>query len=136
MVMYTISEAARDTGISAYTLRYYEKLGLLPAPGRKNGHKRLYSAKDIAFIKFLKSLKDTGMPLEEVKEFVQDGCIWDSLEEDPDYKPAPTLTKRVDILEKHLKNMENKKRELEAIMEVTREKLQTYHTLLEEEAKK
>ncbi|MGG1574719.1 MerR family transcriptional regulator [Fictibacillus sp. NRS-1165] len=131
--MYTISEAARYTGISAYTLRYYEKMGLLPAPGRMNGHKLLYSTKDIGFIKFLKSLKGTGMPLEEIKEFVQDGCIWDSMEEDPDYKPAPTLTKRVDILEKHLRNMEDKNRELEAIMEITREKLQTYHTLLEEE---
>lgn len=43
--MYTIGEAAINTGISAHTLRYYEKLGLLPEPERQNGHKRLYSKK-------------------------------------------------------------------------------------------
>ncbi|KSU83253.1 hypothetical protein AS030_11770 [Fictibacillus enclensis] len=88
----------------------------------------------MAFIMFLKTLKDTGMPLEEMKEFVQDGYIWDSLAEDPDYKAVPVLTERVNILEKHLRNMEEKKRELEGIMMITKEKLQ--NTLLEEDARR
>lgn len=65
--MYTISEIARLTGISAYTLRYYEKIGVLPDPtrqeGRKNGIRR-YSDQDLRFIRFIHGLKQTGMKLE------------------------------------------------------------------------
>lgn len=56
-------------GLSAHTLRYYEKIGLLKNVQRnKSGHRR-YIAKDMEWIRFIKRLKDTGMPLENILEY-------------------------------------------------------------------
>ncbi|PLR86381.1 hypothetical protein CVD25_07805 [Bacillus canaveralius] len=52
----------------------------MPSPERLNGGKRAYSERDVQFIKFLKSLKDTGMALEDIQEFVKDGCIWERVQ--------------------------------------------------------
>lgn len=68
---YTIKEAAEHTGIPEETIRYYERIGLLPRPERKeNGH-RVYRAKDLETMKLVTCLKKTGMPLEEMKPFMK-----------------------------------------------------------------
>ena len=72
--MYKIGEVAELTGMSIHTLRYYEKLGLLPPPTRNSGI-RQYTEGDVRLLKFLYSLKQTGMSLEEIAEFASDGCI-------------------------------------------------------------
>ena len=134
--MFTISEAADRTGMSAYTLRYYEKIGLLPSPDRLNGGRRRYSDGDLEFISFLKSLKDTGMSLDDIQEFVKDGCIWERIRTDDSFQLSPSLTKRIDILAKHVKRMESKRQELEDIISMAKEKLSIYHDLLMNEEKK
>lgn len=58
----TIGEFSVITGISAYTLRYYEKKGLLRV-NRDSGGRRDYSEDDIEWVKFIRRLKDTGMLL-------------------------------------------------------------------------
>ena len=60
--MFTISQFAERLGISADTLRYYEKEGLL-APQRNASGYRVYSGRDEAWFGFVKRLKDTGMPM-------------------------------------------------------------------------
>lgn len=77
--MYSISEVSRETGFSTHTLRYYEKIGLLPKPSRSSG-KRLYTEKDLRMLQFLTMLKSTGMPLEDIKEFLLDGCLLENLQ--------------------------------------------------------
>ncbi len=134
--MYSIREAAEKSGISSYTLRYYEKMGLLPPPKRKNSGFRSYTDKDIRFLTFLKSLKETGMSLDDINEFVKDGCIFDKIDSNSELTQfTPTINKRIEILNKHLEKMEIKKRELEAVMATTRLKLDTYYSMLIEEAK-
>jgi len=60
---YVISIAARMIGVEAYTLRYYEKIGIIE-PSRSRGNIRLYSDRDIARIKQMKSLmEDLGITL-------------------------------------------------------------------------
>ncbi|MDO3681298.1 MerR family transcriptional regulator [Paenibacillus ehimensis] len=136
MVLYSIREAAEKSGISSYTLRYYEKMGLLPPPKRKNSGFRSYTDKDIRFLTFLKSLKETGMSLDDINEFVKDGCIFDKIDSNSELTQfTPTINKRIEILNKHLEKMEIKKRELEAVMATTRLKLDTYYSMLIEEAK-
>ena len=54
---YVISVAAKMVGIHAQTLRYYERVGLI-APVRSRGNIRLYSDKDIAHVRHIKSLID------------------------------------------------------------------------------
>lgn len=60
---YVISVAARMLGVRAYTLRYYEKIGIIE-PSRSQGNIRLYSDRDIALIKQMKMLtEDLGISL-------------------------------------------------------------------------
>ncbi len=64
-----IKAFAEQSGLSPHTLRYYEKIGLLKDVKRgSNGH-RFYNAKDLEWVRFIVRLKDTGMPLEQIKEY-------------------------------------------------------------------
>jgi DNA-binding transcriptional MerR regulator len=64
----TIGELSTQTGISEYTLRFYEKKELIRVERDKNG-RRFYSEKDIEWICFIKKLKDTGMLLRDIKRY-------------------------------------------------------------------
>ena len=69
-MMYTIQQMAEKTGLTAYTLRYYEDIALLePIARANNGHRR-YSEEDVRRVTFLKRLRKTGMSLEEIKHFI------------------------------------------------------------------
>ncbi len=61
---YTIQEAAERTGVSAHTLRYYERIGLLTPIHREtnSGHRR-YSEDNLRLVQFLLRLRTTGMPI-------------------------------------------------------------------------
>jgi DNA-binding transcriptional MerR regulator len=65
----TIEQASKLTGLSAHTLRYYERIALLSPVGRAtNGHRR-YSQRDLERIRFLTYLRLTGMRLEQLKAY-------------------------------------------------------------------
>lgn len=64
----TIGAAARELGLSIDTLRYYEKLRLLPRAARQGG-RRVYRPQDIERIGFLLKLRATGMPLARIHEY-------------------------------------------------------------------
>jgi DNA-binding transcriptional MerR regulator len=65
----TVKEVATLTGLSAHTLRYYEREGLLdPVSRAESGHRR-YSERDVAWIEFLGRLRTTGMPIRKMKRF-------------------------------------------------------------------
>ena len=67
----TISDAARASGVSAHTLRYYERAGLLdPVDRAQSGHRR-YAEEDLARIQFLTKLRSTGMPIRKVREYAE-----------------------------------------------------------------
>ena len=126
--MFTISEVARETGFTAHTLRYYEKIGLLSSPIRHGG-KRLYSAGDIRLLQFMKVLKNTGMSLEEIQEFLVDGCLLES--EDSERERTPKIQKRMNILQRHLLTLEQQRKEIEMVIQLTEEKLETYREMLD-----
>jgi DNA-binding transcriptional MerR regulator len=65
----TISDAARIAGVTAHTLRYYERAGLLdPVDRAGSGHRR-YAEEDLARIQFLTKLRSTGMPIRTVRQY-------------------------------------------------------------------
>jgi DNA-binding transcriptional MerR regulator len=67
----TISDAARKSGISAHTLRYWERAGLLqPVTRNGSGHRR-YAEDDLERIKFLTKLRATGMPIRQVRRYAE-----------------------------------------------------------------
>ena len=64
-----ISEAAKITGLTAATLRYYESKGLIPPVNRKNGGVRDYQQDDIGWIDFIKCMRSAGMSVESLIEY-------------------------------------------------------------------
>ena len=65
----TIADAARASGLSAHTLRYYERAGLLDPVERNGGGHRRYTDGDLDRIRFLTKLRATGMPIREVRRY-------------------------------------------------------------------
>lgn len=68
--MYTIKEVSDRTGLSIYTLRYYDKEGLLPLIKRTSSGIRKFSDNDIAWIGLICCLKNSGMSIDNVKKFM------------------------------------------------------------------
>jgi DNA-binding transcriptional MerR regulator len=67
----TISDAAQKSGISAHTLRYWERAGLIqPVTRNGSGHRR-YAEEDLERIKFLTKLRATGMPIRQVRMYAE-----------------------------------------------------------------
>ncbi|WP_394141685.1 MerR family transcriptional regulator [Cytobacillus oceanisediminis] len=70
--IFTISDVANITGLSQDTIRYYEKINLLPPPKRKEeNNNRQYVQLDIDRILFINHLKRTQMPLKKIQEYVK-----------------------------------------------------------------
>ena len=67
---YTISEAAQKTGLPPSTIRYYDKEGLRPNIKRKNGI-RVFEDMDLRLMGLLTCLKNTGMPIKRIRDYVE-----------------------------------------------------------------
>ena len=67
----SIGEVAKATGIKVVTLRYYEQLGLVPAPVRTNGNYRAYSVDDLRRLRFIRRCRDLGFTLDQVRELLR-----------------------------------------------------------------
>ncbi len=70
----SIHEAAIQTKLSAHTLRYYERIGLLPSIARDANGQRRYTADNLGAISILLTLRATGMPIGVMQRFVQLLC--------------------------------------------------------------
>jgi DNA-binding transcriptional MerR regulator len=67
----TIAEAAERSGLSAHTLRYYERIGLIhPVDRGTNGHRR-YGRDDLEWLDLLIKLRTTGMPIRQMVEYAE-----------------------------------------------------------------
>ncbi|PSL05445.1 MerR family transcriptional regulator [Haloactinopolyspora alba] len=64
----TIAEVAARTGVSAHTLRYYERIGLLTVP-RDHAGRRLYTADDVDRVVFITRLRQTDMPIRDIQRY-------------------------------------------------------------------
>ncbi|BCL83907.1 putative HTH-type transcriptional regulator YyaN [Ktedonobacteria bacterium brp13] len=126
----TIQEVAVKTGISAYTIRFYEKSGVLPHIQRAENGARQFSEADVNFLLFLIELKKTGMSLEEIAEFTEDGCILEWLQRG-DF-PRPSVEKRITILRQHEQRLDEQRRHLDYLFDVVAQKIQFYEQCLED----
>ena len=114
----TIEEVARRTGLTAYTLRYYERIGLIAPVGRAPGGQRRYAAADMAWIEFLLRLRTTRMPIGMMQTFATLRSAGDS-----------TVSARRQLLEQHLQEA---LAEIEAMHQSTqalREKIEHYRSI-------
>ena len=71
---YTISQTAEKIGITPHTLRYYDREGLLPFLERSDSGIRQFKDTDLERLSLIECLKHTGMPIKDIKTFI-DWCI-------------------------------------------------------------
>ncbi len=110
-----ISELAKRTGLSAHTIRYYERIGLLPFADRDAGGRRDYDEAILIWIGFLKRLKTTGMPIREMLQYAELRARGDQ-----------TGPERRELLEQHRKRVREHLAELEDSLLVLDTKIDTY----------
>ncbi len=106
-----IKEFSQLTNLSAHTLRYYEKIGLLhPVRHKENGH-REYNDADIHWVGFIKRLKETGMALSNIQKYAElraagEHTAKERMELLQDH--AGILSARIKDEQAHLKNLKEK----------------------------
>ena len=110
-----ISELAKRTGLSAHTIRYYERIGLLPFADRDAGGQRDYDETVLIWIGFLKRLKTTGMPIREMLQYAELRAQGDQ-----------TGPERRALLEQHRERVRAHLAELEDSLLVLDTKIDTY----------
>lgn len=68
-VSLTVAQMSEATGVTAHTLRYYERAELIRPVARNSGNHRRYSAADVEWVRFLLRLRETGMPIARMREY-------------------------------------------------------------------
>lgn len=69
-MLYTVGEMAKLLDVPASTLRYYDRLGLLPFVERSSSGIRMFRETDYEWLQVIECLKKTGMPLKDIRSFV------------------------------------------------------------------
>lgn len=64
---YSIGQISRDTGVKAPTIRFYEQIGLLPAPARSASNRRRYSTADAKRLRFIRHCRDLGFHVQDIR---------------------------------------------------------------------
>lgn len=118
---YTIKQAAQKMNLTAYTLRYYDKEGLLPFVVRDNSGNRLFTDNDIEWLGLICCLKNTGMPIRQIKNFIQGALEGDH-----------TLENRVKMLLEHRNHVLKQMEELNKNLDKINYKIKYYGGCLEE----
>lgn len=67
---FTIGELARQTGASIETIRYYERIGLMPRPPRTGGGRRAYGPESLAMLNFVRRSRELGFGLDDIRELL------------------------------------------------------------------
>ncbi|MFI9592515.1 MerR family transcriptional regulator [Nonomuraea sp. NPDC052265] len=111
----TIQEAAQRSGLSAHTLRYYERIGLIHSVGRNLSGHRDYADEDLQWLDFLTKLRTTGMP-------IADMCRYAELRRMGEH----TSAERLAMLELHRERVQARIAELSKDIKVLDHKIDIY----------
>jgi DNA-binding transcriptional MerR regulator len=117
----TIQEVSQATGLSAHTLRYYERVGLIhPIDREQNAHRR-YTTDDVGWIDFLTKLRATGMSIRDMQKYAELQRRGDE-----------TLAERVEMLESLRDKVEAHMDELNEHLKLIRYKIEIYQQIVTE----
>ena len=70
-MVYTVGEMAKRLNVSASTLRYYDKEGLLPFVERSSGGIRMFQEKDFEWLRVIGCMKKAGMSLKNIRQYLE-----------------------------------------------------------------
>ena len=113
---YTISEIAEKMGVSVLTLRFYDKEGLLPFVDRVNG-RRVFKDEDFAWLRIISCLKNTGMPLKEIRQYMELCQLGDA-----------SLQERLEMILRQKRSIEDQIRSLQENLKLIEYKVWYYET--------
>lgn len=116
-MLYSIGEAAEMVGVNPSTLRYYDKEGLLPMVERSSGGIRMFTEKDFVWLRLIGCLKATGMPIKDIKQFIDWYMEGDS-----------TLKQRRDMFYRQKEAVEQQMAELQKTLDTVTYKCWFYDT--------
>lgn len=107
-MLYTVGEISKRVSIAPSTLRYYDKEGLLPFVERSKSGIRMFKDSDLEWLSIIECLKKTGMPIKEIKKFV-DWCT----------EGDSTIEQRLELIDRRkeavLKQIEQLKQTLDTL---------------------
>ncbi|KIP53862.1 MerR family transcriptional regulator [Leucobacter komagatae] len=112
---YSVAEMAKISGVSAHTLRYYERAGLIQRVTRTGGNRRSYGAGEIEWISFLLRLRSTGMSIATMRQYALLRAEGDG-----------TLAARLALLRRHEEALAANIEQLRLNQGVLRTKISTY----------
>ncbi len=112
---FTIGQVSKETGLSVYTLRYYEKEGILPRLKRNKSGLRIYGQEEINWLKMITCLRETGMTIKEMKEYAR-----------LTFQGDDTISEREQLLKKQKTRLNLKIEQLEIYMSMINHKLDIY----------
>ena len=104
--MFTISKLSTKTGVQRETIRYYERIGLIPKPGRQANGYRLYGEADLERLNFIRSARALDFTLQEIAQIL---AARDRQE--------PPCKHVLDLIQSHVGDIEKRIRELEQLKE-------------------
>jgi DNA-binding transcriptional MerR regulator len=117
----TIQEVVQATGLSAHTLRYYERVGLIhPIDREQNSHRR-YTSDDVGWIDFLTKLRATGMSIKDMQRYAE-----------LQRRGEETLPERVEMLKALRNNVEAHMDELNEHLKLIYYKIEIYQKIVSE----
>lgn len=120
MSQLSVSEAVLETGLSAHTLRYYEKEMLLYEVPRDNGGRRYYTRELLGAIKFISALRATGMSIQGIKDYI-----------DLYRRGEGTALQRMALLQAHEELVQQQLKQTRASLNMIRQKISLYQSQLD-----
>ena len=114
----TVKEASEFTGLTAHTLRYYERVGLIEPIARNAGGHRRYAQIDLEHLRFLHCLRDSGMSIQGMQQYANLAS-----------QGQVTLQARLALLEAHKHEVQARMRELEDKLAIIDAKIKRFREL-------
>ncbi len=125
---YSIKDVSNATGLTSYTIRYYEKIGFLPWLKRDKNGVRIFTESDIKYLECLIFFKKIGMSLDDIKEIIKEGCMI------KDFKNGlnvhDIIQKRLNILDTHIQKLKREREELDKLIAASVDRRNIYKKIL------
>jgi MerR family transcriptional regulator, aldehyde-responsive regulator len=121
----TIAEVSKKFGLSQDTLRYYERIGLVPSISRSKSRIRDYSEEDCRWIEFIKCMRNAGLPIEVLIEYVtlfQKGDETIAVRKELLIEQRKLLVEKMDEMKKTLERLDYKiESYVQSVVEIEKE---------------